>query len=134
MRIDLQSKAKIRRDAVSDIFPGIGAIVAAIKAPVILEVYPLRVRRMADDLVNALAPLGILLVGRQKLGAHAFIARLPVFAAVIRAIDAAGRDGDEQAFVIRWVRKNGVQAESAAARHPLRSVRMIEQPTLKRPR
>ena len=88
---------------------------------------------MTHNFVHALAPLGILLVGREKLSANTFIARLPVLATIVGAIDAARRNSDEQSLVIRRIWKNRVQAKPAAAGHPLRTMRMIEEAALERP-
>ena len=53
---------------------------------------------MTHNLVDTLAPFRKTLVRRQKLRAHALVSRLPVFAAVIRAINAAGGDCDVHAL------------------------------------
>src|SRR5512140_697587 len=100
MRIDLQRKTKIRGHAVGDVLPAITAIIAAIKAPVILQKESLRIRGMADDLVHALAPLRILLIGWHELRPHTLVAGLPILAAVVGAIDTAGRDGNEHPLIV----------------------------------
>src|SRR5258708_416930 len=89
---------------------------------------------MTHDLVHTLAPFGILLIGRHKRGADTLVAWLPVLAAVVGAINAARGNRDKQSFGIRRIGKDRVQAKTAAARLPLRAMRMIEQPTLERPR
>src|SRR6266700_5703556 len=89
---------------------------------------------MTHHLMHALAPFGKLIFGRHEFGTNTFVARLPVPAAVVRAINAAGRDRYEHPLIVRWIGKNSVQAESTAARHPLRAMRMIEQAAFERPR
>src|SRR5258708_36365560 len=88
---------------------------------------------MPHNLVHALAPFGILLIGWQKRGADTFVAWLPVLAAVVGAINAAGRNRDKQSFGIDRVGKNRVQAKAAATWLPLRAMRMIEQSLLEQP-
>src|SRR5689334_14315072 len=78
---------------------------------------------MARHLVHALPELRVL-VG-QELGADALVARRPGPAAVVGAIDAAGRDGDEHPAAVLRVRDDRVQAQAAAARLPLLAVRML---------
>jgi len=90
VRIYFQRKPKIGRHAISDVVPRITAVIAAIESPVILQEYPLRVRRVAHDLVHTLSPFRKSLLRRQELRAHALVPRLPVFSTIIRTIDAPG--------------------------------------------
>ena len=98
-----------------------------------LEKHAVRIRTMADDFVHALAPLGILLIGRQEARTNSLVVRRPAFAAVISAIHTAGRDRDVHSFSVRRIRKNGVQAEPSTARLPLCAMWMIEQAAIQRP-
>ena len=108
--------------------PLLAAVVAAIDAAVVLEVQPLRVGGVAGDLVHALAELGRRRVGQERNG-DAGVARLPRLAAVVAAIDAGRRDGDEDAGRVVRMDEHGVQAQPASARLPLRAMRVVPQTT-----
>src|SRR2546423_776299 len=89
---------------------------------------------MTDNLVDALAKLWIAIFGRQKLSTDTDVARVPALTAIIRPIVTACGNGHMQTIAIRLVRKDRMQTEAAAARHPLRPVRMIVKTTVERPR
>src|SRR5260370_30238053 len=95
-------EAKVRRHALGNVLPGVAVIVTAIKAPVILEVEPLRLTRGSRDLVYALAELRALL--RHELHPNPHVARLPGFTAVVRAVAAASGHGDDHAVAVRRMR------------------------------
>src|SRR5688572_3612743 len=99
----------------------------------ILQEHPFGISRMAHNLMHALSPLWISLILRQKLRAHSVIAGLPVFASIIGAINAAGRDCHVKTFRVRRIRKHGVQAQSTAAGHPLRTMWMVVESAHQRP-
>ena len=99
-------EAEVRRDAVRDVAPRIAGVVTAIETPVILQEQAIGIGRMTHDLVHALAELRMLV--RQEVRAHAMIAGAPRPAAVVAAIDAAGRDRDQQAIRPRSVRHDRV--------------------------
>jgi hypothetical protein len=82
---------------------------------------------MENDLVNALAKLRILLIGRHELGAHAVIPHLPGISAVVCAIDPAGRYCNVHTFGVSGVGQDCVQAEPSAARLPLGAMGMVVQ-------
>ena len=108
--------------------PLLAAVVAAVDAAVVLEVEPLRVGGVAGDLVHALAELERRRV-RQERHDDSGVARLPRLAAVLAAVYAGRRDGDEDAVRVVRVHEHGVQAHPASARLPLRAVRVVPQPT-----
>src|SRR6266404_6731914 len=91
----------------------------------ILEKESLRFTRMADDLMDALAKLGITILRRQKLGSHPHIAGVPRFPAIIGAINASRGNRNMHAFFVFGIRKDCMQAQPSATRLPLRSMRMI---------
>jgi hypothetical protein len=103
----------------------VAAVVAAIEAPVVLQEERARALRVERDLVHALPELGML-VG-QEVGTHAVVARAPRPPAVVGAIDAARRDGDDHAPAILGVGQDRVQAETAPARLPARAIGMLVQ-------
>src|SRR5881397_2811047 len=86
---------------------------------------------MGHHLVHALAVFGVL-VG-QELRAHALIAGLPAAAAVVGAIDAAGRDRDRQALAIGGMGEDGVKAQPTAAWLPTRAMRVVVESAVERP-
>src|ERR1041385_2551789 len=88
---------------------------------------------MADNFVDALSPFWILLIGRHEARADTFLARFLGFATIVSAIDTAGRNRDVHPLRVRRVRKNRVQAKSAAARLPLGAMWMIEEASIQRP-
>src|SRR6185369_10851023 len=89
---------------------------------------------MKHDFVYALSPFGILLIRRHKARADSLVTRLPILSAVFSAINAASRDRNPHSIFVRRIRQDSMQAKAAATRHPLRSVRMIEQASFQRPR
>ena len=110
----------------------LAAIVAAIQAPVVLEEHAVRPRARLHDLVHALAELGML-VG-QELGAHTAVGRPPRRPAVVARVHAARRDRDGHPRRVGGIEHDRVQAEAAAARLPLRPVRVVPQAVVQRPR
>src|SRR6185436_9624452 len=90
VRIHFHRKAEIRWQSFSDVLPRVTGVVASIDAPMMLKEHAIWIRRMAHNFVHALAPLGILLIGRQEFRADPFVARFPALSAVFRAIDTAG--------------------------------------------
>src|SRR5437867_10943237 len=98
-----------------------------------LEEHALRLRRMAHDFVDALAPLGILLIGRHESRADSFLARLPSLAAILSSVNTASGDRNPHSLLIRRIGKNRVQTKAAATRHPRRAMRTIEEAAIQRP-
>src|ERR1043166_4555882 len=98
-----------------------------------LQKHALRIGRMIDNLVYALAPFGILLVGRQESRTDPLVARLPILSAIVGPVNATGRDCYPHSILIGWIGNDRVQAKSAAAGHPLRPMRVIEQSALEHP-
>jgi hypothetical protein len=72
---------------------------------------------MVHDLVHALPELGILVW--QKDRTHTLVTCRPAHAAVIGAVEAGRRDRDRHPLLVFWIDDDGVQAQAAAARHPL---------------
>src|SRR4029453_3017114 len=68
-------EAEVARHPVGHVLPVVPAVVAAVQAPVVLEVQPVRPAAGRGDLVDALAELGVL-VG-QEHGPDAVVAGLP---------------------------------------------------------
>src|SRR5438128_9014963 len=99
----------------------------------VLQEEAFRNRRMKSELVHALAKLGILLTGRQKLRAHAHVAHVPVLPAIVCAINAGGRNSNVHALRVCRIEKNRMQAKPATTRLPLRTVRMIVKSFNERP-
>ena len=130
--MDAHAESEVRGHAVGDVAPGVSAVVAAVQAPVVLQVQPPGPPRVMDDLVDALAELGMLV--RQELGAYAAVPGVPRDAAVVRPVDAAGRGRDREAPRPRRVHEDRVQAQAAAARRPLRAVRVVPEARVERPR
>src|SRR5262249_43808513 len=130
-RVDNDGKAKIRRDAVGDIFPILTVIVGAVESPVILQVETLGASRVHGNFVNALSEFGIF-VGHEH-GADAAVLRGPGLAAVCGAVNAAGGNGDVHALIVGRVENDGMQGETAVAGNPARAVRMIEEAANQRP-
>src|SRR5205085_7987360 len=118
-------------NAISNIFPRIAAVIAAVEAPVVLQVIRLWSGRVMHDLVHALAKLRILL--REKFRANALIPRLPRCAPIVSAVDTASRHGHQYAFMVGWIKHNCVQALTAATWGPFLPMRMIEQFLSQRP-
>jgi hypothetical protein len=75
-----------------------------------------RARRMHCDAMNAVPDLG----GRvgQEVGLQSIVDRPPVFAGVVGAERAGGRDGDEDTSRLSGIQKYGMQAHAARARLP----------------
>ena len=92
----------------------------------VLEEQRRRTLRVLDDLVNALAELGVFL--GEELGPDSDVARRPGAAAVVRAIHAARRDADPHARGLHGIEHDRVEAETAATRRPARPVRVVEEP------
>src|SRR5205823_2279592 len=103
-----------------------------IEAPVVLEEQPARLRRMVDDLVDALPELRVRI--RVVLRPNAPVARLPGSAAVVRAVHAPGRDRDRDPGFIGRVEEDGVERQAPAARLPLLPMRMPPQTRVQPPR
>src|SRR6185369_13400377 len=70
------------------------------------------------DVVDAMPDLGLRI--RNVLRAQALIDRLPGFSAIVGTEGSRGRDGDVDAFRIRWIEQDAVKAHAASARLPLR--------------
>src|SRR5207302_5180820 len=94
-----QREAEIGGNAVRDVLPALAAIVAAIQAPMILQIHPLRLLPRLHHFVHALAELRMLV--RQELGANAFVRRPPGRAPILADVHAAGGDGDADAIDVR---------------------------------
>ena len=106
--------------------PRVTAVVAAVDASVVLEVEAIRIIGIACDLVHALAELRRRCVGHERHD-DAAVARRPGRAAIVAAVHARCRDGNEEPFRIRRVDEDRVQAHASPARHPLGPMRMIPQ-------
>src|SRR4029453_5409181 len=74
-------EAEVARHPVGHVLPVVAAVVAAVQAPVVLEVQPVLAAAGRGDLVDALAELRVL-VG-QEHGADAVVAGLPAAPAVL---------------------------------------------------
>ena len=120
------SKAEVGRDAVRDVGPRLAAVIGAVKAPVVLQEHPLRARLRLRHLVDALAELRMLVW--EEVGADALVRRPPAFARVFRHVHAGGRDRHTNARRVARIEQDRVQAQPAAARLPLRPLRMIPEP------
>ncbi len=131
MRVNDHRKSEVRRHALRRLAPRVAAVVRAVEAEVVLEEEPVGFRRVARHLVDALAELRVLLLEEVRLDPA--VARLPRLSAVVRPVDAAGRGRDPEAVAPLRVRQDGVEAETAAARHPAGAVRVIPQPLVQGP-
>ena len=100
---------------------------ARVDPAVVLEVEALGITRVPGHLVHALAELGLGVVG-QEARDDAPVAGLPGRAAVVAAVHAGGRDGDQEARRVARVEEHRVEAEAAAARLPPRPVGVVPQP------
>src|SRR2546421_9858427 len=87
VRIDLHRETKIGWQTLADVLPRITGVVAAINAPVMLQEHAIGIRRMAHNLVHALSPFGVLLIGRHELRADTLVARLPILASIFGSIN-----------------------------------------------
>ncbi len=121
-----QREAEVAGQCLADRRPGIAAVVAAVHTPVVLQEQHPRTARVSIHLVHALAEFGWLGIGQEWCG-DAAVAGLPGVLAVLAAVHAAGGDGDQHPLLVSGVRQDGMQAQPAAARLPLRSVRMVPQ-------
>ena len=90
---------------------------------VVLQEQPVRVLRVARDLVHALAELGQR-VG-EEVGPHAGVGRRPGRTGVVGAVDAAGGHRDEHPLWVVGVRLQRVDRGTAEAGTPFRAVRVI---------
>src|SRR5512141_54933 len=86
---------------------------------------------MANDLVDALPELRVLLFEEVRLDPA--VAGPPGLAVVVGAVDAAGRGRDGEPVAARRIRQDGVKAEPAAPRRPLRPVRVVPEAFVQRP-
>ena len=93
VRIHFEGEAEIRRQTLADVIPRVTGIVAAIDTPMMLQKHSIGIRRVTHDLMHALAPFRILLIGRHEAGADTLIPWLPILPAIISPINAAGRNG-----------------------------------------
>src|SRR5580704_13442898 len=125
-------EAKIRRDTARDVLPRISRVVGAVEPPVVLQKQTLRARFVQDNLVNALAKLGILF--RHEHHANSSIPRLPGGSPVFGPVNACRGYAYIDPRAIARIRDNSVQKETTVARHPARPVGMIVQPADERPR
>src|SRR5688500_20177848 len=87
-------------------------LVTAIESPVVLQKQSLRIRMMADNLVNTLSKLRISMFRRKKLRTHADVTRIPTLAAILGAINTAGRACDVHAILVRRIRQDGLQTQT----------------------
>src|SRR5687767_4642852 len=81
---------------------------------------------MVNDLVNALAEFRIF-VGK-KLSAYSYVSRTPCLPCVFGPVNSAGGDRDGHSVRIAKIGQNGVEAQAAAARLPLRALLEVEKP------
>src|SRR3982074_602816 len=87
---------------------------------------------MHRDFMYALPELGIF-IGHEH-GADAPVLRSPCTSAIVGAVDAPSRDRHIHPLVIARIKQNSVQGESPIARHPARTMWVIEETTHQRPR
>ena len=103
-----QAKTEVGRQAVLDLLPGGGTVVAAIYTVVVLQEVGVLLLGMTGDLVNALAEFRILV--RHEISFHAGVRDLPFLPAVRRLINAAGGDRDLDVAGIFLIGDDRVQA------------------------
>src|SRR5829696_4743841 len=85
-------EAEVARDPVGKAMPVVAAVIAAVQAPVVLEVEAVGPPAGRGDLVDALAELRVL-VG-QEHGPDTVVAGLPAAPVVLGPVDPTGGDGD----------------------------------------
>src|SRR5215472_12664620 len=124
MRVGDHAETEVGGHTLGDVLPGVAIVVTAIQPPMVLEIQTIWVRRIAYHLVHALAEFGMFF--GKKLCANSLIARLPRFPAIVGAIHAAGRHGDDHALAIRGMGRDGMKALAASAGRPLGAVGMLE--------
>src|SRR5512142_692484 len=86
---------------------------------------------MTGNLVHTLPELRILV--RQELGADSAVAGAPTLAAIVGAIHAAGRHGDEHTLPVAGMRDDRMEAQTTAAGLPLGAVFMRQKSVDGRP-
>ncbi len=123
MGVGGRREAERGRQALADVRPVRARVVAPVHAPVVLQIQPVRGRRILCDLVHALPELRVRI--RQEHRGDTGVGRLPALSAVARAEHPGRRDRDRHGKRIALVGEDGVQPLSAAARHPPRARRML---------
>src|SRR5690242_13613155 len=122
-----ERKSEHGRKTLRDIDPRIAAVVAAINPGMILQVDAIGIFRVVTHLVRALGTK--MRRVRRTVVTHddALIAPRPRLAAVVAAISAGRRDTNNHALRIVRIGQNRMQTEPAESRHPVGTLRMVEQ-------
>src|SRR5262249_33168401 len=116
-------KAKGGRHPLTNVVPCMTAVVASVKAEVVLQIEALRLTSRGRNLVHTLPELWIL-VG-QEVGADTLIRRTPAHA-IVGSINPSGGNADHhsRSAIYRW--EDGVKTKPASARLPLGPMRVVE--------
>ena len=129
--IDLKREPKIRRHPLAMSSRNFHHL-ATVESPMVLQKSRSGLKD-GHDLVHTLSKLRIALILGQELRTHTNVARFPRLAAIVSAINPTRGDSDVHPLLVRWIGKDCMQAQAAASRLPLRSVRMIVETLYQRP-
>src|SRR5262249_7905820 len=120
-RVGADRKAEVGGQALRDLGPGAGAVIAAIGAPVSLGVKAGAGAGRAHQVVDALADFRVHVDARVVLGEDVLqtgVAWLPGCAGIVTTEDARRGDRDPHPARGFWVKDDRVDDETAGARRP----------------
>ena len=117
-RVEREAEAEGGRQTVPvEPLPARAAVVGAVDAAMVLLPEPVALRRMGEQLVDALADLRIAVV-REEARLRTRVQRPPASAGVVGSEDACSRDADPQPLRIVGVERDRMRDQAAGTRRP----------------